>query len=91
MNIYYYKVIGIDIPLFWKTILKLAVFPAGMMAVGLLIMRWMSFDNWVSFFAAVAVYSLIDCCGMYFLNMNDYEKNVIREPLKKFGSKLTHK
>ena len=55
MNIYYYKVIGIDIPLFWKTILKLAVFPAGMMAVGLLIMRWMSFDNWVSFFAAVAV------------------------------------
>ena len=91
MNIYYYKVIGIDIPLFWKTILKLAVFPAGMMAVGLLIMRWMSFDNWVSFLAAVAVYSLIYCFGMYFLNMNDYEKNVIREPLKKFGSKLTHK
>lgn len=91
MNIYYYKVIGIDIPLFWKTILKLAVFPAGMMTVGLLIMRWMSFDNWVSFFAAVAVYSLIYCFGMYFLNMNDYEKNVIREPLKKFGSKLTHK
>ena len=91
MNIYYYKVIGIDIPLFWKTIVKLAVFPAGMMAVGLLIMRWMSLDNWVSFFAGVAVYSLIYCCGMYFLNMNDYEKNVIREPLIKLGLKLTHK
>lgn len=91
MNIYYYKVIGIDTPLFWKTIVKLAVFPAGMMAVGLLIMRWMTFDNWVSFFTGVAVYSLIYCFGMYFLNMNDYEKNVIREPLKKLGLKLTHK
>ena len=90
MNIYYYRVIGIDIPLFWKNIFKIAVFPAGMMIAGLLIKHWISFDNWIVFFAGVAVYSIIYCFGMYFLNMNDYEKDVIRKPLKKIVEKLGH-
>lgn len=90
MNIYYYRVIGIDIPLFWKNIFKIAVFPVGMMVAGLLIVHWISFDNWTVFFAGVAVYSIIYCFGMYFLNMNDYEKDVIRKPLKKIVEKLGH-
>ena len=39
MNIYYYKVTGLDIPLFWKNILKMAIVPGIMMFSGLLINR----------------------------------------------------
>ena len=91
MNIYYYKVIGIDIPLFWKNILRMAIFPCVMMVAGLFVNKVVSFDNWIAFFAGVIVYTAIYCLGMYHLNMNDYEKDVIREPLKKIVFKMNHK
>lgn len=91
MNFYYHKVIGIDIPLFWKNILKMAIFPGVMMVVGLSAKCAVSFDNWITFFAGVVVYTAIYCLGMYRLNMNDYEKDIIRGPLKKVVSKIVHK
>lgn len=91
MNIYYYKVIGIDISLFWKNILRMAIFPGVMMVVGLFIRNAVCFDNWITFFAGVIVYTAIYCLGTYCLNMNDYEKDVIRGPLKKVVSKIAHK
>ena len=91
MNFYYYKVIGIDIPLFWKNILRMAIFPGVMMVVGLFVKNAVSFDNWITFFAGVIVYTAIYCLGMYHLNMNDYEKDVIRGPLKKVVSQIVHK
>ena len=91
MNIYYYKVIGIDISLFWKNILRMAIFPGVMMVVGLFIKNAVCFDNWITFFAGVIVYTAIYCLGTYRLNMNDYEKDVIRGPLKKVVSKIAHK
>ena len=91
MNMYYYKVVGINIPLFWKNILKMAIFPGLMMVAGLFIKNAVSFDNWLTFFAGVIVYTAIYCLGTYRLNMNDYEKDVIREPLKNAVSKITHK
>ena len=91
MNFYYYKVVGINIPLFWKNIVKMAIFPSLMMVAGLFINNAVSFDNWLTFFAGVIVYTVIYCLGMYCLNMNDYEKDVIREPLKKAVTKLIRK
>lgn len=79
MNIYYSKVIGIDIPLFWKNILKMAVFPAVMMIGGLLLQTVFFPDNWIVFFLGVAAYTAVYCLGMYFLTMNDYEKSVIHD------------
>lgn len=91
MNIYYDKVIGIDILLFWKNILRMAIFPGVMMVVGLFIKNAVCFDNWITFFAGVIVYTAIYCLGTYRLNMNDYEKDVIRGPLKKVVSQIAHK
>ena len=91
MNIYYYKVVGINIPLFWKNILKMAIFPGLMMVAGLFIKNAVSFDNWITFFAGVIVYTAIYCLGMYCLNMNDYEKDIIRGLLKKVVSRIVHK
>ena len=82
MNVYYKRVIGLDIPLFWRTIGKMAVLPLCMMTAGLLLQQKLSLDNWLYFFAAVAVYTGIYCVGMYFLNLNDYEKDIINHILK---------
>lgn len=91
MNTYYHRVIGLDIPLFWKNILKMAVLPCTMMAAGLLSKVVISFDNWIVFFAGVFVYTGIYCLGMYFLVMNDYEKDVIRGPLGKVFGKFVNR
>ena len=91
MNIYYNKVVGIDILQFWKIILKMSIFPMCMMFVGLNVVRFIVINNWVIFFTGVIVYTVIYCFGMYILNMNDYEKNIIREPLKKIFLNIVRK
>lgn len=91
MNIYYHRVIHIDIPLFWKKIMKMAALPAIMMVAGLLLQNVISFESWGVFFLGVAVYSGIYCVGMFKLCMNDYEKAIIREPFHKLLAKFSHK
>lgn len=83
MNIYYYKVTGLDIPLFWKNILKMAVIPGLMLAAGLLLGRMVVIDNWITFFVGVAVFTAVYAALMYGFAMNDYEKDIVRGPLKK--------
>lgn len=91
MNVYYYKKVGINIPLFWKNIGKMAIFPIGMMLVGLLAIRVISFNNWVIFFGGVILYTVIYCIGTYCLNMNDYEKDVVCKPLQAIITKIIQK
>ena len=91
MNIYYYKVTGLDIPLFWKNILKMAIIPALMLTAGLLLNRVMVIDGWITFLAGVVVYTVVYTLPMYSFAMNDYEKNIIRVPLKKILQVLRRK
>lgn len=91
MNTYYYKVTGLNIPLFWKNILKMAILPGIMLAAGLVINNIISFNNWIVFFIGVIIYTGIYCLGMYFLVMNDYEKDVIREPIQKVLNRFRKK
>lgn len=83
MNIYYYKVTGLDIPRFWGNILRMAVVPAGMLAAGLLVMEQIVLDSWLTFLMGVVVYTGIYALLMYRFAMNDYEKDIIRKPLQK--------
>jgi len=87
-NVYYYKVTGLNIPLFWKNILKMAVTPLTMLIIGLVINRQISINNWESFFAGVLIYSLIYVLSMYLFAMNNYEKDLLRKPIKKIISIL---
>lgn len=91
MNIYYYKVTGLDIPLFWKNILKMAVIPGLMMVVGLLLGKVVVIENWVAFFAGVVLYTAVYAVLMYGFAMNDYEKDIIRKPIRKIFNRLTGK
>ena len=82
MNIYYHRVIGLDIPLFWKNIIKMTIFPLCLMVATLSIQRFFQFSSWVLFFAGVVVYTVIYLGLMYCFSMNDYEKSIVRSFIK---------
>lgn len=84
MNIYYYKVTGIDIPRFWKNIGKMAVVPGTMMVLGIMIKSFLEIQSWWQFLVGVILYSCIYAIMMYMFALNDYEKDVFRKPIFKF-------
>lgn len=83
MNLYYYKVTGLDIPRFWGNILRMAIIPGGMMVAGLFVMRHITLDSWLTFLLGVVTYTGIYALLMYCFAMNNYEKDIIRKPVKK--------
>ena len=88
INWYYYRKIGIDIPLFWKNILKMSPLMFAMGTAWWFLLDMLTVDSWFSFFSLAIVYT-----GMYFplaylFMMNAYEKNLIRGPLMKVFQKL---
>lgn len=91
MNLYYYQVTGLDIPLFWKNICKMAMIPAGMMIVGLLLNQKISIDNWITFLSGVVLYTGIYALLMYRFSLNEYEKNIFREPVRKCIARIRQK
>ena len=80
MNIYYYKVTGINIPLFWKNILSMAIVPSLMLIVGLILNNRINIHSWLVFLMGVVLYSVIYALLMYRYILNDYEKDIFRKP-----------
>lgn len=87
MNVYYYKVTGIDIPEFWKNIGQMSVVPAILLVLGLFITHKIPNMGWGIFFVLVVVYSMLYVLGMYFFGMNQYEKDIIQKPIRKILKK----
>lgn len=88
MNIYYYKVTGIDIPLFWKNILKMSIIPCVMLVLGLVTVKYIQLNNWLSFFVGVVIFSVFYALLMYKFEMNQWEKDIFMGPVKKMYSKI---
>jgi O-antigen/teichoic acid export membrane protein len=87
MNIYYDKKIGIDIPRFWKNILRVSVGLIIPMFVGVLIMLFVTINSiWIMLLLIIA-YTIVYCLSMYFLAMNMDEKRYIKIVLNKVGFK----
>lgn len=83
INWYYYKKIGIDIPLFWKNILHMCPVMLVMGTAGWLVLEHSSVDTWPVFFALAGAYTIVYWALAYFLMMNDYEKMLVKRLLKK--------
>ena len=88
MNIYYYKVTGIDIPLFWKNIGKMSVIPAAMLICGLIVNHYVFITNWRTFLVAIIIYSCVYALLMYKFILNEYEKDIFRKPVLQLLRKL---
>lgn len=83
MNIYYNRKCNIDIPFFWKNILRQSVGLILPICAGIAIVSFIEINSIVLFAVCVAAYTAVYCLSMWLFGMNDYEKDLVRKPMKK--------
>lgn len=88
INWYYYKRIGLDIPLFWKNIGRICPVMVIMGAAWWFLLNALSVNSWLVFFLLAIVYTAIYFLLSYRFMMNQYEKDTIMVPVKKVLRKL---
>ena len=87
MNIYYYKIIKIDIYSFWKSIIKQTIPFMIPIVAALALKTFINFGFIMSFILNCSIYILLFCIISYMFSMNDYEKNIILNIISKLGIK----
>ena len=91
MNVYYYKKQDINIFVFWKEILKMSVVPVAVTCISILIVRSCDIDSWGELFAAMLLFVSVYIPLFWRFSMNEYEKNLMKSPLKGLMSKINRK
>ena len=91
MNIYYHKKIGINIIYFWKQIIKFTPAIAISAVLGSAVRHILPISNIVFLGLDISIYCIIYTLSMWFVGMNDSERNLIRKPLKAVGARLCGK
>lgn len=80
MNIYYHKVIGLNVLKFWKNIFHMSIAPAIVLILGEFVMRRAVVDGWKTLFTGIIIYAMIFMVGLYLFGVNSYEKAILRKP-----------
>lgn len=88
MNIIYQKKIGLDVIAFWKQILRFAPALVLPVAFGIVIHKYIHYSTFIEFALLVAAYTAVYCISMWFLGMNDFEKNMIRQPISRIWGRI---
>lgn len=84
MNIYYSRVTGLDIPLFWKNIFHMSVVPVALLVLGLSVNKFIDFSmSWILLFTGIIVYTVFFAVGSYFISFNNYERSIMDNTLRK--------
>ena len=83
MNIYYHKKCNIDILSFWKSILQMARGIILPIALGIFLRSSIHDASVICFVGMIALYTIVYITSMWFLGMNEYEKNLILKPIRK--------
>jgi len=84
MNIYYHKKIKLDIPNFWREIIRMSLPILLVDLVAYVILRWLELSaDWGSLFITIAIFSIIYLTVVYRWSMNSFEKSMITNLLSK--------
>lgn len=83
MNIYYYKVIKIDIPKFWDNIIKMTVPNIIPILIILMLEHFIYLKGFLNVIVFGGIYTIIYAIICYFITMNDYEKEIVYKIMKK--------
>ena len=87
MNIYYYKKCGINIPLFWKTILHMSWGLLPPVIFGIVIRKIIPMTSLLRLVLCILLYTLVYACSMWRLGMNNEEKELVRNFVRKFTTR----
>ena len=88
MNWYNHVKVGLDMKYFWKQILSFIpsmIFP---ILAGILISKFINLYSVVYFLGSGIIYVIVFSISMWFIGMNQYEKDLIGKPVSKIFKKL---
>lgn len=85
LNIYYWKYIKLEIPLFWKNILKNSIVPCLMVVIGwLLFNKFIIPTSFINLGIDILFYTFIFFALSWLFSMNSYEKQLFKSTFIKF-------
>lgn len=87
INIYYWKVVKIDIPGFWKNIILMSFPFAISLLLGLIVNEFVLANSWLLFFIKIALFTVGFLLLMWSTAMNRYEKNLFILPINHYLKK----
>ncbi|MCM1028065.1 MAG: oligosaccharide flippase family protein [Pseudoflavonifractor sp.] len=88
MNIYYKVKQRLDIGLFWRQILRMAIAPALFTAAAYVASSRLLPTTWPSLAGGIALFLAVYCPLFYLTSMDSYERNTVMAPIKKIISKI---
>lgn len=83
MNWYYHVRIGMNMFYFWKEIAKFIPALIAPCVVGIIIMKFASITGLIKLGVFVIIYTIVYGFSMYFLGMNEEEKQLVMGPIRK--------
>lgn len=88
MNWYYHVKSGLNMFRFWKEVCKTYAVPVSMCAVTLVLAKYIDFYCIPVWIAGVILYTAVYSLLTWALVLNEYEKNLVRGPVRKILSLL---
>ena len=88
MNWYYHFRIGLDMKHFWLQIAKLGRAFIIPVTVGLLLVLFLEISSLVWFLLAGFLYTVAFALSMWFVGMNQYERELVSRPFKRIAARL---
>ena len=83
INIYYHKRCDVDVIIFWKSILRIVPGMLPAIVCGILLNIFLPPTSIWMFLVQIGAYGAVYCVFVYFIGMNRYEKNLLRQALNK--------
>ena len=84
MNVYYSKVIKLEVSSFWKEIIALLALSLIPTLTYVLVIPKLNIDNWINLIINIITYSLLYLVYIYIFCFNSYEKKMINTMIVKF-------
>lgn len=88
MNVYYKKVVHIDIVSFWRQIGKMSIIPLILVLLTYFVIKFIEPDTVMKLIISIIIYSIVYLFFFWRCSFNDYERNLIRKPLTYIALKL---
>lgn len=87
MNVFYHKALFLDIPLFWKELLKMSKGLFLPVFAGIITNKFFLTETLLSFICCVGIYVVFYCISIWLFSMNAEEKQIVLGVLRKIKLK----
>lgn len=88
MNIYYYKRVGINIPAFWRSIVKILPGYVLPVIVGMFAKTFIPARGLLEFFYKAILITVSFSISVWLFSMNEYEKELVKKPIRAVRTKF---